>query len=63
MIYDEAQHQNIDRLVRASLARLTLGISPASAMLTYLDWLSSSSFLQGLRLIYYKKQRRNIYAY
>ena len=47
MIYDEAQHQNIDRLVRASLARLTLGISPASAMLTYLDWLSSLQLSPG----------------
>lgn len=47
MIYDDTQYQNIDRLVRASLAGLTLGISPTSAMLTYLDWLSSLQLSPG----------------
>ncbi|WP_404377607.1 poly-beta-hydroxybutyrate polymerase N-terminal domain-containing protein [Vreelandella aquamarina] len=47
MIFDETKHQYLDRLVRASLASLTLGISPTSAMLTYLDWLSSLQLSPG----------------
>lgn len=47
MFYENSQHQDIDRLVRASLAGLTMGISPSSVMLTYLDWLSSLALSPG----------------
>ncbi|MBT2772682.1 polyhydroxyalkanoic acid synthase [Halomonas sp. ISL-60] len=47
MLFDDNQHQNLDRIMRASLARLTLGISPTSVMLTYLDWLSSMALSPG----------------
>ncbi|MDW5377928.1 alpha/beta fold hydrolase [Halomonas sp. HP20-15] len=47
MLFDDTQHDSLDRLVRASLAELTLGISPASAILTYLDWLSSLMLSPG----------------
>ncbi|NYS80171.1 polyhydroxyalkanoic acid synthase [Halomonas glaciei] len=55
MIYDETQYQQLDRLVRASLAGLTLGISPTSAMLTYLDWLSSLQLSPGTQAHLVKK--------
>ncbi len=47
MFYGNSQHQDIDRLVRASLAGMTMGISPSSVMLTYLDWLSSMALSPG----------------
>ncbi|EHJ91793.1 PHA/PHB synthase family protein [Vreelandella boliviensis] len=47
MLLDDTQHDSLDRFVRASLARLTLGISPASVVLTYLDWLSSLALSPG----------------
>lgn len=44
---DDTEHEHLDRLVRASLAGITLGISPTSVMLTYLDWLSSMALSPG----------------
>ncbi|OJA04307.1 alpha/beta hydrolase [Halomonas sp. QHL1] len=64
MFFDDTQHEDQDRLVRASLAGLTLGISPASVILTYLDWLSSLALSPGtqthLVLKAMKKQLRLI---
>lgn len=47
MIFNETQHQHIDGLLRVSLASVTLGISPISVMLTYLDWLTSLQLSPG----------------
>lgn len=47
MFFGNSQHQDFDRLVRASLAGMTMGISPTSVMLTYLDWLSSMALSPG----------------
>ncbi|CEP36821.1 Poly-beta-hydroxybutyrate polymerase [Halomonas sp. R57-5] len=47
MFFGNSQHQDFDRLVRASLAGMTMGISPMSVMLTYLDWLSSMVLSPG----------------
>ncbi|TDX31086.1 polyhydroxyalkanoate synthase [Modicisalibacter xianhensis] len=47
MLFDDSQHDSLDRFVRASLAKLTLGISPNSVMLTYMDWLSSVALSPG----------------
>ncbi|SDN17897.1 PHA/PHB synthase family protein [Vreelandella arcis] len=47
MLLDETQRDSLDRLVRSSLAKLTLGISPASVMLIYFDWLSSLALSPG----------------
>jgi polyhydroxyalkanoate synthase len=42
-----ASGRTIDRFFHAVLARTTLGISPASAMLTYLDWLAHLAIAPG----------------
>ncbi|SBR51572.1 MULTISPECIES: PHA/PHB synthase family protein [unclassified Halomonas] len=55
MFFNDNQHQNMDRLVRASLAGMTLGISPASVMLTYLDWLSSTALSPGTQSLLLQK--------
>lgn len=47
MLFDETQRDSLDKLIRASLSKLTLGISPASVMLIYLDWLSSLALSPG----------------
>ncbi|MCG7600878.1 alpha/beta fold hydrolase [Halomonas sp. McH1-25] len=55
MLFDDTQHDSLDRFVRASLARVTLGISPASVMLTYLDWLSSITLSPGTQVHLWQK--------
>lgn len=39
--------ESTDRLMRASLARMTFGLSPAAMILTYVDWLTSVSVSPG----------------
>lgn len=47
MLSDDKLHDSLDKFMRASLAKLTLGISPASVVLTYMDWLSSLALSPG----------------
>ncbi|RAR62982.1 polyhydroxyalkanoate synthase [Onishia taeanensis] len=39
--------ESTDRLMRASLARLTSGVSPSAVVLTYVDWLTSVAMSPG----------------
>ncbi|MEC9481726.1 MAG: alpha/beta fold hydrolase, partial [Halomonas sp.] len=65
MLFDDTQHDSLDRFVRASLARVTLGISPAAVTLTYLDWLSSMILSPGTQFHLlqkaFKKQLRLVH--
>ncbi|EPC01869.1 hypothetical protein L861_19655 [Litchfieldella anticariensis FP35 = DSM 16096] len=50
MFQDDGQNENVDRVIRASLAQLTNDISPAALMLTYVDWLSSLAASPGKQM-------------
>lgn len=43
----EAAGSNLDRVVNAGLGRLTHGLSPASLLIAYLDWLMHLAFSPG----------------
>ena len=46
-LVDTSLDETTDRLMRASLARLTFGLSPAAVILTYIDWLTSVALSPG----------------
>ena len=46
----EAAGSNLDRVVNAGLGRLTHGLSPASLLIAYLDWLMHLAFSPGKQL-------------
>ncbi len=59
-LVDGPNASSLDRLIDAQLGRFTLGLSPDSLMLAYLDWLVHLAWAPGKQLELLREAQRNL---